>query len=164
MTTISLRRESLYRKTESLLTEVQNNAIRIKYAKANINNTQLNCKCKLSGDGDETVNHIISECSKLAQKEYQSRHDWVPKVIHWELHKELILDYTDKLKIHKPESVLENETDKILWDFEIQTDNLIPERRPVLINKKKKNMSSSGFSCRVQSENIRKRKEIPGSC
>ena len=26
---------------------------------------------------DETTNHIISECNKLAQKEYKCRHDWV---------------------------------------------------------------------------------------
>ena len=42
--------------------------------------------------------------------------------------------------MHKPESVLENETFKILWDFEIQTDHLIPTRKSdlVIINKKKK--------------------------
>ncbi len=34
----------------------------------------------LDGDRDETINHIISECSKLAQKEYKTRHDWVGKV------------------------------------------------------------------------------------
>ena len=41
--------------------------------------------------------------------------------------------------MHKPESVLENETHKILWDFEIQTDHLIPARRPdqEIIYKKK---------------------------
>ena len=33
----------------------------------------------------------------------------------------------------KPESVLENEMQKILWDFEIQTDHLIPARRPDLV-------------------------------
>ena len=31
------------------------------------------------------VNDIISECSKLAQKEYKTKHDWVEKVINWEL-------------------------------------------------------------------------------
>ena len=31
---------------------------------------------------DETVNHIISECSKLTQKKYMSKHDWVGKGIH----------------------------------------------------------------------------------
>ena len=31
----------------------------------------------ICGDRDKTTNHIISECSKLAQKEYKTRHDWV---------------------------------------------------------------------------------------
>ena len=31
--------------------------------------------------------------------------------------------------MHKSESVLENEMHKIFWDFEIQTDHLIPTRR-----------------------------------
>ena len=42
--------------------------------------------------------------------------------------------------MHNPESVLENETQKILWDFEIQSDNLISARRPNLVivyNKKR---------------------------
>ena len=32
-----------------------------------------------------------------------------------------------------PTSVQENETHKLLWDFEIQTDHLISARRPELI-------------------------------
>ena len=43
----------------------------------------------MCGERDETVNHIVSECSKLAQREYKIRHDWVGKVIHWELCKKL---------------------------------------------------------------------------
>ena len=62
------------------------------------------------------------------------------KVIHWELCKKLNFDHTTKWYMHKPESVLENATHKILWDFEIKTDHLIPARRPdlVLINKKER--------------------------
>ena len=37
-----------------------------------------------NGDRDEMINHIINECSKLAQKAYKTRQDWVGKVIHWE--------------------------------------------------------------------------------
>ncbi len=44
--------------------------------KARIDKTQQNSKCRLCGDRDETINYIISECSKLAQKEYNARHDW----------------------------------------------------------------------------------------
>ena len=53
----------------------QNNAIRINYIKARIDKTQQNSKCLLCSDRDETINHTISECSKLAQKEYKARHD-----------------------------------------------------------------------------------------
>ena len=40
--------------------------------------------------------------------------------------------------MHKPESVLENEMHKILCDFVIQTDHLIPARKPdlVIVNRK----------------------------
>ena len=41
--------------------------------------------------------------------------------------------------MHNPESVLENETHKLFWDFEIQTDHLILPRGLdlIIINKKK---------------------------
>ena len=44
--------------------------------------TQLNCEYRLCKEKDKTVNHIISGRSKLAQKEYKTRHEWVGKVIH----------------------------------------------------------------------------------
>ena len=52
---------------ESLLTAAQDNAIRTNRIKARIDKTQQNSKCGLCGDRDEMINHIISECSKLAQ-------------------------------------------------------------------------------------------------
>ena len=72
----------------------ENNAIRTNHIKARIDKTQQNSKCRLYGDKDETINHIISECSKLAQKEYKMRHDWVGRVIHWEMCKKFEFDYT----------------------------------------------------------------------
>ena len=70
--------------------------------KAKIDKTQQNSKCKLCGDRDEMINHIISECSKLAQKEYKTRHDSVAIVIHWVLSKKLKFDHTNKWYMHKP--------------------------------------------------------------
>ena len=42
--------------------------------------------------------------------------------------------------MHNPESVLENKTRKLLWDFEKQTDHPLSERRPdlMIINRKKR--------------------------
>ena len=83
---------------------------------------------------------IISECSKLSQKEYKSRPDCVGKVIHWEMCKKFIFDHTNKWYMHNLESVLENETHRLPWDFEIKTDLPISARRPNLeiVNKKKR--------------------------
>ena len=79
-----LRKENLKRETESLLILAQDSAIRTNHIKARIDKAQQNSKCRQCGDREETINHIISECSKLAQKEYKTRHDWVDKVIHSE--------------------------------------------------------------------------------
>ena len=42
--------------------------------------------------------------------------------------------------MHNPAPVLENDTHKLLWDFDIHTDHLISARRPdlIIINKRKK--------------------------
>ena len=42
--------------------------------------------------------------------------------------------------MHNPVAVLENDMQKLLWDFNIQTDQLMPARRPdiIIINKKKR--------------------------
>ena len=85
-----------------------------------------------------TINHIISECSKLAQRKYKARHDWVGKMIHWEMCKKFQFHHTNKWYIHNPAPVLENDSHKLLWDFDKQTDHLIPARRPDLIITKKK--------------------------
>ena len=62
---------------------------------ARIDKTKQNSKCRLCVDRDETINHIINEASQLAQKEYKTRHDWVGRVIHWELCKKFKFDHTN---------------------------------------------------------------------
>ena len=85
------------------------------------------------------INHIKSECSKLARMEYKMRHAWVDKVIHWEMCKKFKFDHTNKWYMHNPALVLENDTHKLLWDIDIHTDHLILARRPdLMITKKKK--------------------------
>ena len=64
----------------------------------------------LCGDRDETINHIISECIKLVQKEYKTRHDCLEKVIPRKFFKKLKFDHSTKSYLHKLISVQENET------------------------------------------------------
>ena len=67
------------------------------------------------------INHLIKNkrIRQSSTKGEQNWHDWVGKVIHWELCKRLEFDPPTKWYMHKPESVQENETHRILQDFEI---------------------------------------------
>ena len=138
------RKGNFKTETESLQIEAQVNAIRTNHIKARIDKTQQNSKCTLCGDRDETINHI-RECSKLAQMEYKVKHDWVGKVVHWEMCRKFQFDHTNKWYMHNPALVRENNMHKLLWDFNIKTDHLIPARRPnlIIINKKRKKENKS---------------------
>ena len=67
-----------------------------------------NNRCRLCDDRNETINHMISKCSKLVKKEYKIRHDWVGEMIHRELYKKLKFIPTARWYMHKPEPILEN--------------------------------------------------------
>ena len=34
---------------------------------------------------DESIDHFVSSCIKLAQKEYKRTHDNMGKIVHWKL-------------------------------------------------------------------------------
>ena len=133
-----LKKENLQKETEFLRRAAQNKFMRTNYIKAKIERTQQNSKCRLCVDRDETINHKISEYSKLTQRGYKSRLDWVEKVIHWELCRKFKFDLANKWYIHDLESIQENETHKILGNFKIPRDHLILARRLdlIIINKK----------------------------
>ena len=106
----------------------QNNSIRTNHLR---DKTQENSIRWLCGERDETTNPIISECRKLAQKEYKTRHAWVGKVIPWEMCKKFKFDQTDKWYMHYTTSVLENDTQTPmgLWHTD-GSPNLSQKTRP----------------------------------
>ena len=79
------------------------------------------------------MQHITSGCEKLVQKLYERRHDNVAEKVHWHICKENRLEHSEKWYKHAPEGAVENEEIKVLWDINIQCDNLIEARRPDLI-------------------------------
>ena len=56
---------NLKRETKSHLISVQNKFMMTYYIEIKIDKTQQNSKYRLCGDKDETINHVIYECSKL---------------------------------------------------------------------------------------------------
>ena len=111
----------------------QNQSIRTNLVKARIDKSQGDSLCRMCRKVDESTDHIVSGCSKLAQKEYKRRHDNLGKIIHWKLARKCNFEAGYKWYEHEPESVLEDEDSKILWDFSIQTDHVIEAWRPDLV-------------------------------
>ena len=72
--------------------------------------------------------------------------------------------------MHNPAHILENDTHKLLWDFNIQTDHLIPARRPdlTIINNKKENLQNCRLCCpggpQNKSEGKWKEGWVPRTC
>ena len=128
-----MKRGSLKRETESLKIAAQDQALRTNYRKAKIEKSTTISKCRLCKEKEETVSHIVSECSKIAQTEYKKRHDRVAATIHWALCKKYGLPHMENWYDHRVEPVMENEHVKLLWDFNVQTDRTIEARRPDLI-------------------------------
>ena len=62
------------------------------------------------------------------------------KKVQWELFRKHGLQHSDKWYEHTPEGVVENEAVKILWDINVQCDNVIQVRRPdvIVIHEEKK--------------------------
>ena len=69
---------------------------------------------------------------QTSTKEYKIRHNYVGKVIRRELCKKF------KFTVQTKESVLENETNKLQWDFAIETGHLIQARRLDIVEVHKK--------------------------
>ena len=105
-------------------------SVRTNYIKNKIGKTPENPFCRMCGQRGKTVQHIICECKKLAQREYKRRHDTVGKLVH---------EYC-------PEGPVEEDDVKLIWDINIHCDNAIEARRPdlILVDKKAKSFGK-GF-------------------
>ena len=133
-----LKRGTLKKETEGTLMAAQDQALRTNAIKSRIDKQDISPMCRLCGEREETISHIVAECTKLAQKQYRHwRHDRVALVIHWTLCKRFGFPHSDQWYEHVPERVLENENVKLLWDFSIQTDHHLEHNKPdILIHEK----------------------------
>jgi hypothetical protein len=124
---------NLKKETESLIMAAQEQSLRTRKIMHAIDHRNVDPKCRMCGQKDETVEHLVSACSKLAQTEYKARHDKVASIVHWHLCKKYGITVEKEWYKHEPETVRENDQCKILWDFAIQTDRVIQARRPDIV-------------------------------
>ena len=73
---------------------------------------------------------VVSECSKLAQTEYNERHDNVARYIYCQLCR---LERASSWYEQMPKGVVESENSQRLWDFTVQCARKILPRRPDIV-------------------------------
>ena len=76
---------------------------------------------------------MITECRKLAQKEFKQKHDNSARIVRLELCQKFGLVGVVKWYNHKSASLVENDRVKILWNFNIQIDHAIQHRSPDMV-------------------------------
>ena len=129
-----LKNGNIKKETEGLLLAAQDQALRSNAIKSRIDKMDVSPMCRLCGEREENVSHIVAECKMLAQKQYKLwRHDRVALVAHWQLCQISGFNAHKKWYEHESEAVLENEVAKILWDFPIQTDHRLEHNKPDIV-------------------------------
>ena len=76
-----MQKGDLKKETEMLITAAQDQALRTNAVKAHIEKQDISPLCNMCGVKEESVGHLIYECSKLAQYEYKYRHDNVARIV-----------------------------------------------------------------------------------
>lgn len=78
-----LKRGELKKETEGMTLAAQDQALRIRHITKTIDVEDTPASCRISGEREETISHIVAECEQLAQKEYKTwRHNKVAQVTH----------------------------------------------------------------------------------
>src|SRR6476659_11439629 len=135
--------------TEAILVGAQDQALNTKAHAKNILKCTRDGQCRLCGQHEETVSHLVAGCPILVNAKYKERHNEVAKIVHWSLCKKYNIETIQQWWKHQPEAVAENDAVKILWDFIIRTDNKIQANKPdlVVVDKANKTLLIIDIAC-----------------
>lgn len=91
-------------------------------------------QCRVCGQAEETILHLLSACPSMAVSAYLYRHNLVAAVIHWHLSK--IYSFPVRATswfTHKPLPVVQTTTAKLLWDFSLVSASHHLSNRPDIV-------------------------------
>ena len=98
---------------------------------------QVESKCRMCSQHEETVDHFVFGCEVLAKTEFISRHNNAATYLHWSICKDHDIKITDKWYQNTPETVMHYNDNNliIMWDMPVNTGRTITANRPDIIVK-----------------------------
>ena len=82
---------------------------------------EIESKCRLCKQHDETIDHLNSGCPILTKNDYLMRHDKVCTHLHYSICKALGIETIDKWYTHIPKPVCEDGNFTVLWNLKQYT-------------------------------------------
>ena len=107
--------QHLHSESESIIFAIQDQMIATRVYEAKIMNKKVSSlKCRVCGQVEETIVHLLPACPALVASVYLYRHNLVAAVIHWHLSK--IYSFPVRATswfTHKPQPIIETTTAKL---------------------------------------------------
>lgn len=129
-----LRFGDLFGETEGFVCAIQDEVVKTNNYRRHIMKDGTIDICRACHQPGESLRHVISGCSQLANTEYLHRHNLVARIIH----QQLALKYDlvgPEVPYYKynPPPVLENSHVTLYWDRSIITDRTIQANKPDIV-------------------------------
>jgi hypothetical protein len=129
------------------------------YFKNKILKEEIESKCLLCKQHEETIDHLTSGCPILAKSEYLMRHVKVCTHLHYSISKALCIETTGKWYTHVPKPVYKEGDVTVLWNQAAHTEREVTANRPDIIIKNKKEKTCRLIDVAIpQTEMLCKRK------
>lgn len=126
---------NIFTETEGFIAAIQDQVIMTRAYKKRILGENIgNIKCRMCGEKEETLDHLMAGCSVMAPKAYLDRHNRIAKIVHQSL-RSRFLEETDNSPYYsyEPPQVCENEAARLYWNRKIVTDKPIPNNIPDIV-------------------------------
>ncbi|CAH2019234.1 unnamed protein product [Acanthoscelides obtectus] len=130
-----LQSGNLFLETEGFIASIQDQVVPTKlYRKRIMHENVDDIRCRVCGEKDEHIDHIVAGCSPLAPKQYLERHNDVAKILYQALAKKHLGETgTQPYYKYTPPPVIETETSRLYWNRKIITDRPIPNNIPDIV-------------------------------
>jgi len=86
------------------------------YFKNKILKEEIEGKCRLCKQNEETIGHLTSVSSNLTNNEYLMKHDKFCEHLHYSICRVFGIETTDKLQTHTQKPVCEQKDVRVKWN------------------------------------------------
>ena len=158
-----LKRDSLFKWTEGFICAAQENALKTRNYCATILKEDCKTECRMCGDYPETVGHLVSACTKMAQTDYKRRHDKMGLRVYWEVCGVYGLKRSERWHLEVPEGVRRSDDGmiEIWWDQKVITPTPLKHNRPdmMIVDRRSKEWFMIDFAVPFDANVVEKEKD-----